>query len=135
MTAQGKGTKIENKSLLRLIENGMCSVADIRHASREAERLASGVNASEMHSLERMFRILGDRNRLTIFALLSGREMCVCELMTAIKTSQPTTSRNLNMMEQAGLVRKRRIGKWAFYSLADSPVNGAISTLLGRMRV
>lgn len=135
MKASRSESEIENKSLLRLIDNGMCSVADIRRASREAEKLASGEIASEMRSLEHMFRVLGDRNRLTIMALLSGREMCVCELMTAIKATQPTTSRNLNMMEHAGLVRKRRAGKWALYSLADSPVNRIISALQRRVEV
>lgn len=119
---------LENATVLHLIEDGFCSMSDMRKSSREAEKLLSGRKALLIHSLEQLFKAVGDRNRITILALLKEREMCVCEIMAAMKTSQPTTSRNLNMLERVGLVVKSRKGKWAFYRSADSPVIGLIAS-------
>ena len=52
--------------------------------------------------------------------LLTMREMCVCELMVALDLTQPTTSHHLNILERKGLIKKRKEGKWSYYSIADS---------------
>ncbi len=120
MAARNDVKRVENRSVLHLIDDGLCSVSDVRKATRKAELLSSGRIAEKVSDLERLLKVMGDRNRITIMVLLMEREMCVCELMAAMRTSQPTTSRNLSLLEHVGLVRKRRRGKWAFYSLADS---------------
>lgn len=118
--------KMENTTVLHLIEDGFCSISDMRKSSREVERLTSGKKAMLIQTMEQLFKAVSDRSRITILALLKDREMCVCEIMAAMKSSQPTTSRNLNMLERAGLVVRSRKGKWAFYRTSDSPVIGLI---------
>lgn len=110
------------ESVLRLIQDGLCSVADVREAQKEADRLRGSEVAARIRSLEIAFKTLSDSNRITILAMLASREMCVCEITSSLNISQPTASRNLNMLERAGLVLKSRRGKWAFYSLSDSPL-------------
>jgi len=41
----------------------------------------------------------------------------VCGLLIArkLRVSQPTTSRHMSLLVEAGLVSARRIGKWTFY--------------------
>ncbi|MFD2671686.1 ArsR/SmtB family transcription factor [Marinicrinis sediminis] len=68
-----------------------------------------------------LFKLLGDRNRLTIVALLKEREMCVCELVEALQTSQPNISQHMRKLKDAGLVKEERKGQWIYYSLTDQP--------------
>jgi len=41
----------------------------------------------------------------------------------AINTSQPTISHHLNILENAGLIRSGRQGKWIFYSISNDVVS------------
>jgi ArsR family transcriptional regulator len=45
--------------------------------------------------------------------------MCVCEVMVALDLEQPTASHHLGLLENAGLVKCRKEGKWVFYSVAN----------------
>jgi len=62
---------------------------------------------------------LADEIRLRIVKLLGVREMCVCEVMIALGLTQPTASHHLGLLENAGLVKDRKKGKWVFYSIAN----------------
>jgi len=52
--------------------------------------------------------------------LLKARELCVCEIMTALDLTQPTASHHLNILENARVIKERKDGRWVFYSLADN---------------
>lgn len=62
-------------------------------------------------------KLLGDRNRLTILALLKERQLCVCELVELLQTSQPNISQHLRKLKDAGLLKESRQGQWIYYSL------------------
>ncbi|MEO5579428.1 MAG: metalloregulator ArsR/SmtB family transcription factor [Gemmatimonadaceae bacterium] len=68
------------------------------------------------------FRILGDPTRLRIVHALSGDELCVCDLAALLEMSQSSVSHSLRALRQMGLVRYRRAGKIAYYSLDDSHI-------------
>jgi ArsR family transcriptional regulator len=70
-----------------------------------------------MNNLTRLFSLLSDESRLRIFILLSSRELCVCQLMGVLGISQPLVSRNLSLLNGAGLLEERREGKLVFYSV------------------
>lgn len=72
---------------------------------------------SRMQSLEQTFRALADRTRLRILCILRGGETCVGDLVQVLGVSQPVASRHLAYLRRAGLVRVRRVGLWAFYSI------------------
>jgi ArsR family transcriptional regulator len=81
-----------------------------------AERVAKpGV----LEKQSRIFKALADETRLGILNLLRAREMCVCEIMVALHLTQPTASHHLRILENAGLVKDSRKGKWVFYKIAD----------------
>jgi arsenate reductase (thioredoxin) len=64
-----------------------------------------------------LFKLLGDRNRLTIVSLLKQRELCVCELVEFLQTSQPNISQHLRKLKDAGLLNESKRGHWVYYSL------------------
>ena len=69
------------------------------------------------------FKMLGDKSRLTILALLKERELCVCEIVEILGMSQPNVSQHLRKLKSAGLVLENRKGQWIYYSLnlSDKP--------------
>jgi ArsR family transcriptional regulator len=73
--------------------------------------------------VEVLFRALSDRTRVRILHLLRGREVCVGDLVKALRVPQPTASRHLAYLRRTGLVQSRRDGLWIHYSLA--PARGA----------
>ena len=66
------------------------------------------------------FDALADATRRRILALLvREKELCVCELSTALNEIQPKISRHLAVLKDAGVVMPRRDGTWMFYRLAE----------------
>lgn len=68
----------------------------------------------------KVVKALSDRSRVKIIKMLQVREMCVCELQAALELAQPSVSKHLRILEEAGLVESRKEGMWVNYRLADS---------------
>lgn len=64
------------------------------------------------------FKLLGDKTRLTMLALLKERALCVYEIVDLLETSQPNASQHLRKLKDAGLVMETRKGQWIYYSLS-----------------
>jgi len=64
------------------------------------------------------FKALGDDTRLRILALLSRRELCVCQLCFTLGISQPSASKHLKSLRYAGLISCRKRRQWCFYSVS-----------------
>lgn len=62
-------------------------------------------------------RALGDPNRMSITQVLSGKELCACNLLEQFHITQPTLSHHMKILCDCGLVRARKDGKWMHYSL------------------
>jgi ArsR family transcriptional regulator len=81
-------------------------------------------------SISSMFRAFSDPTRLRILRLLQGGECCVGDLVTILELPQPSVSRHLAYLREAGLVSDRKQGLWVYYSLA--PTEGAFHESLLR---
>lgn len=79
---------------------------------------------------ETFFTALSDRIRLRLLSLMYESEVCVCFLVEAIDSPQPTVSRHLAYLRSSGLVEARRDGKWMHYRLAADLPEG-FARLLG----
>lgn len=79
-------------------------------------------------NLARIYRALGDENRLRILSVLRGGEVCACKLLQALNISQPTLSHHMKILCDCGLVSGRREGKWTHYSLCGK---GSLAALAG----
>ncbi len=72
-----------------------------------------------MKNLVRALRAMADEPRMTILSVLSIRgAVCVSHLQEAMKTPQPTVSRYLSILRNAGLLESDRRGQWVYYSLS-----------------
>jgi len=70
-----------------------------------------------MHDLVKAMKSLSDETRLRILNLLLERECCVCEVMQVLGITQSTASRGLSTLYDAGFLKRRREGIWAFFSI------------------
>lgn len=112
-------TKI-NHRLRRLVSAGLCPHDDPSKYADELRQLASKVaDSEEAVKRSKFFKALADVTRLRILKLLEIREMCVCEIMIALELTQPTTSHHLGILENVGLVKGRKEGKWVYYRITD----------------
>jgi ArsR family transcriptional regulator len=76
------------------------------------------VSSAATVPVDRVFRALADRTRLRILELLRTGEICVGDLVFALRIRQPAASRHLAYLRGAGLVAARARGPWVFYRLA-----------------
>ena len=76
----------------------------------------------------RVFKVLGDANRLRIIEFLRGGERCQCEIIPVLGQSQPTVSRHLRLLEEAGLLRSERDGNRILYRVLDEGVYGVVDS-------
>jgi ArsR family transcriptional regulator len=113
-------TSKTSKRLKRLTESGICSSENASEYAEELKRLANKLMAVQIAERKgKIFKALADEIRLRILSLLATREMCVCEIMVALDLTQPTASHHLGILENVGLVKDRKEGKWVFYRLSD----------------
>jgi len=107
-----------DKRLARLVKSGLCSGENAPEYTTLLEELANkNMSVKSAVRKKRVFKALADSTRLRILGLLMTREMCVCEVMAALDLTQPTASHHLRILQDAGLTRDRKDGKWVFYSL------------------
>lgn len=81
----------------------------------------------------KVFKAVSDATRLSILKLLTGGELCVCEIMLALKKPQSSISHNLSILEDAGLIRERKQGKWCHYRISDEAVADMVN-LVGQLK-
>lgn len=66
-------------------------------------------------SLQKVFKTLTDPTRIRILCLLAREELAVQDLVTILGMAQSSVSRHLSILREAGLLRDRREGTYAYY--------------------
>ncbi len=66
-----------------------------------------------------MFKALADETRVKIMQMLNTRPRAVNEIVDFFSVSQPTISRHLLVLKQAGLVSSKRRGQQVFYAVNE----------------
>ncbi|MBW1722013.1 MAG: winged helix-turn-helix transcriptional regulator [Deltaproteobacteria bacterium] len=87
-----------------------------------------------MQNFLKAMKALSDPNRVKIIKMLQRRTLCVCEIQAALEVSQPTVSKHLKILEDAGFVSSEKDGLWVNYRLADGNESPYVATLLGNLR-
>lgn len=87
-----------------------------------------------MKTLIKVMKAFADPGRVKIIKMLGMREMCVCEIQAALGLAQPTISKHLKILEEAGLVESSKERMWVNYRLSGhgGSVYGAV--MLDHMR-
>jgi ArsR family transcriptional regulator len=86
-----------------------------------------------MKAFIKVMKALSDPNRVKIVKLLQHKMLCVCELQRALGISQPTVSKHLKVLEEAGLVSFKKDGLWVNYHLTDGGESTYAASLLGNL--
>lgn len=68
------------------------------------------------------FRVLAEPMRLRILHALGDGEQTVGELVELLEAGQANVSKHLGLLLDAGLVRRRKEGLNAFYTVADDSI-------------
>lgn len=84
----------------------------------------------ERKTFIRVMKALSDPGRIAIIKGLGRRKLCVCEITALLELAQPTVSKHLRILEEAGLVRREKKGPWINYGLADGADSPYAAALL-----
>jgi DNA-binding transcriptional ArsR family regulator len=87
------------------------------------ERVREGLEADDtIMRLAETFKLLGDPTRTKMLMALAREELCVCDLAGLLEVSSSAVSHQLRLLRNADLVKYRRQGKMAYYTLSDHHV-------------
>ena len=87
-----------------------------------------------MKDFKKVMKALSDRNRVKIIKMLQHKTMCVCEMRAALELAQPTVSKHLRLLEEAGLVSSHKDGQWVNYYLTDGASSPYVASVLGNLK-
>ncbi len=77
-----------------------------------------------------MTKALSDEARVRALLALRDGELCLCQIIELLALSPSTVSKHMDILYQAGLVERRKQGRWHYFTLA-----GRGSTPLARSAV
>lgn len=100
-------------------------LCEIHHTHPDKLRECAVLKLDDQTSLALadLFKILGDKTRIKLLSLLAEEyELCVCDIAESLQMGQSAISHQLRVLRAARLVKFRKAGKEAFYSLDDDHV-------------
>jgi len=83
-----------------------------------------------MDKLVKIFKALGDWNRLRIVKMLQCRSLCVCEITVVLELATSTVSKHLSILKEAEIIHDKKDGKWVEYCLDADPKNMFVTAFL-----
>jgi DNA-binding transcriptional ArsR family regulator len=111
--------------LERLIadEVGECCAADVDDRLADLDALAADARTDETDEAADLDALsaLGSGTRYRLARLLSDAdgELCVCELEPLVDVSESAVSHALSTLTDAGLLARRKDGKWRYYDTTE----------------
>ncbi len=78
-------------------------------------------NDKDIADLSKIFQAASDPTRLKILFLLKEKELCVCEIVSGMEKKQAIISHHLSILQNSGLLKSRKDGKWTYYK-TDNPL-------------
>jgi ArsR family transcriptional regulator len=115
------------------MNDAACDVLFVDEKKVQAVRkklLANG----QLYELTETFKLLGDPTRLKIILALNEAEMCGCDLAALLGVTRSAVSHQLRLLKNLRLVKFRREGKIAYYSLDDSHISELIDAAMEHIR-
>ena len=120
----------------RVVPAPPAEACDVLHLDPvRVDRLrAALIGADLVESLAETFRALGDPTRVRILDALSHGELCVCDLAASVGMKESAASHALRLLRTHGVVKVRRDGRMAYYSLSDGHVRLMLDVALEHQR-
>lgn len=91
-------------------------------------------NRSIMDEFLKVFKALGDKNRVRIMKMLEVRELCVCEITEILKLAPSTVSKHLSILKEANLILDEKNGKWVNFKINDKIDKDYIISILSILK-
>ena len=113
---------ITNNSKLSPTKDESC---DVVFVDEERVAMVRGAFKPEavFASMADIFKALSDPTRVKILYALSVTELCVCDIANLLGKSISTVSHQLRVLRNMKLVKFRKAGKIAYYSLDDDHIH------------
>ena len=108
----------QNQNARRAKDDGACEAVFVDEAKVASVRRALEPDGVLNHLAE-TFRALADPTRVKILSALACEELCVCDLAKLLGVTPSAVSHQLRVLRNLRLVKYRREGKSAYYSLDD----------------
>ena len=80
---------------------------------------------------EKIFKALGDRNRLAIMNLISEKELNAGEILQNVKMGQSTLSHHMKILCDCGIVTARKDSRWVYYTINAETAREVSSIVAG----
>src|SRR5687768_3231450 len=80
------------------------------------------------------FRLLGEPMRIKLLDRLRGGEATVQELTAAAGSTQQNVSKHLGVLQQAGILGRRKRGNYTYYSIVDETVFALCEQVCGSLQ-
>jgi len=121
---------LHNHSNEKTMSSDVCDITIIHQdvVDRVAREMAKSPSATTMADF---LKALADPTRLKVIQVLRYSELCVCDLTSLVGISVSGLSHQLRYLRNKNIVKFRKEGKLAYYSLADDHV-GLIIDLVSK---
>ena len=101
-----------------MIKKNTCEI--YCYDEEKVNRIQGNLQTVDISSVAQMLKAIADENRAKItYALCQDDELCVCDIANIIGVTVANTSHHLRTLHKQGIVKFRKEGKLAFYSLDD----------------
>ena len=105
----------------KMTKNDTCEI--YCYDEEKVNRIQGDLQKVDISSVAKMLKAIADENRAKItYALCQEEELCVCDIANIIGITVANASHHLRTLHKQGLVKFRKEGKLAFYSLDDEHV-------------
>lgn len=75
-------------------------------------------------------KALSDETRVRALLALRDGELCLCQIIELLGLAPATVSKHIDMLVQAGLVERRKDGRWCFFRLAGRKAPAHVQQIL-----
>ncbi|MBH0167175.1 MULTISPECIES: ArsR/SmtB family transcription factor [Bacillaceae] len=94
-------------------------------------RIQGELQTVDISSAAQLLKAVADENRAKItFSLCKDEELCVCDIANIIGVTVANASHHLRTLHKQGVVKFRKEGKLAFYSLDDEHIKQLMTIAL-----
>lgn len=83
----------------------------------------------DSNEITKIFKALGDSNRMTIARMLLEKEHNATEILTKLNITQPTLSHHMKLLTDSGIITSRRDGNATIYSINNQSVTRLVTQL------
>ncbi|WP_293033790.1 metalloregulator ArsR/SmtB family transcription factor [Natronococcus sp.] len=102
-------------------ERGSCTSDAVQERLEELEELDAAVGGPDLEADVDLLSALSNETRYKIVRILhtADEELCVCEFAPLLDVSDSAISHALSQLTEAGLLTRRKDGKWRKYSVTN----------------